>query len=346
MRYPPTLVMTADTDDRVAPGMAKKFAARLQAAGGGGPILIRVETKAGHGAGKPIAQGDRGGSRHAGLSRHQRPGRLATTEPGSKMPRCLGSSPSTSARLRSGRRSTGRACARCAQGRRSAIAGGYGQRRQRRGCAGVRIERAVAQAIDGALDGGHGARRRRGDRRRSGTASSAWTRTGGPVTAVMPWSDTRSARQVDRAARAARRSGHPRAHGMPHPSDLLAGPAAVVRRPRPQDVPPCPPLDVVSGLPRVALARARRGESCRRRQAPGCILHDRNGWDAELCAASVSSREQLGAIVDLDDRTADPAAAIARRWPQLRGRALDSGRGRRRARQRRAPAARPADGPH
>ena len=33
--YPPTLVMTADTDDRVAPGMAKKFAARLQAAGDG-----------------------------------------------------------------------------------------------------------------------------------------------------------------------------------------------------------------------------------------------------------------------------------------------------------------------
>jgi prolyl oligopeptidase len=61
--YPPTLVMTADTDDRVAPGMAKKFAARLQeaAAGGGSlnaardrPILLRVETRAGHGAGKPI----------------------------------------------------------------------------------------------------------------------------------------------------------------------------------------------------------------------------------------------------------------------------------------------------
>jgi prolyl oligopeptidase len=56
VRYPPTLIMTADTDDRVAPGMAKKFAARLQAAGGGDPILIRVETKAGHGAGKPLAK--------------------------------------------------------------------------------------------------------------------------------------------------------------------------------------------------------------------------------------------------------------------------------------------------
>ena len=56
MRYPPALIMTADTDDRVAPGMARKFAARLQADGDGGPFLIRVETKAGHGAGKPIAK--------------------------------------------------------------------------------------------------------------------------------------------------------------------------------------------------------------------------------------------------------------------------------------------------
>ena len=50
--------MTADTDDRVAPGMAKKFAARLQeaVAAGGGPILLRVETRAGHGAGKPISK--------------------------------------------------------------------------------------------------------------------------------------------------------------------------------------------------------------------------------------------------------------------------------------------------
>jgi prolyl oligopeptidase len=55
--YPPTLVTTADTDDRVAPGMAKKFAARLQAAtGGDAPILIRVETKAGHGGGKPVSK--------------------------------------------------------------------------------------------------------------------------------------------------------------------------------------------------------------------------------------------------------------------------------------------------
>jgi prolyl oligopeptidase len=54
--YPPILITTADTDDRVAPGMAKKFAARLQTAGHSAPVLIRVETKAGHGAGKPLSK--------------------------------------------------------------------------------------------------------------------------------------------------------------------------------------------------------------------------------------------------------------------------------------------------
>ena len=55
--YPATLITTADTDDRVSPGMARKFGARLQAATkGDAPILVRVETKAGHGAGKPISK--------------------------------------------------------------------------------------------------------------------------------------------------------------------------------------------------------------------------------------------------------------------------------------------------
>jgi prolyl oligopeptidase len=57
--YPPILITTADTDDRVAPAMARKFAARLQAvlaAGSGGPALIRIETRAGHGAGKPVSK--------------------------------------------------------------------------------------------------------------------------------------------------------------------------------------------------------------------------------------------------------------------------------------------------
>jgi prolyl oligopeptidase len=55
--YPATLITTADRDDRVVPAHSFKFAAALQAAqGGDAPTLIRIETKAGHGAGKPIAK--------------------------------------------------------------------------------------------------------------------------------------------------------------------------------------------------------------------------------------------------------------------------------------------------
>ena len=55
--YPATFVTTADHDDRVVPGHSFKFAAALQAAQGGAqPVLIRVETKAGHGAGKPTTK--------------------------------------------------------------------------------------------------------------------------------------------------------------------------------------------------------------------------------------------------------------------------------------------------
>lgn len=52
-RYPSTLVVTADHDDRVVPAHSFKFAATLQAAhSGDNPVLIRIDTQAGHGAGK------------------------------------------------------------------------------------------------------------------------------------------------------------------------------------------------------------------------------------------------------------------------------------------------------
>lgn len=55
--YPPILVTTADTDDRVIPGHSFKYAAALQAADlGDAPHLIRIETRAGHGSGKPISK--------------------------------------------------------------------------------------------------------------------------------------------------------------------------------------------------------------------------------------------------------------------------------------------------
>ncbi|MDG2292674.1 MAG: prolyl oligopeptidase family serine peptidase, partial [Phycisphaerales bacterium] len=54
--YPSTMVTTGDTDDRVVPGHSFKFAAALQyAQQGSDPVLIRINRRAGHGAGKPTA---------------------------------------------------------------------------------------------------------------------------------------------------------------------------------------------------------------------------------------------------------------------------------------------------
>lgn len=56
-QYPATLVTTADHDDRVVPAHSFKFAATLQACHkGDNPVLIRIDTKAGHGSGKPLAK--------------------------------------------------------------------------------------------------------------------------------------------------------------------------------------------------------------------------------------------------------------------------------------------------
>ncbi|MCA1784271.1 MAG: prolyl oligopeptidase family serine peptidase, partial [Intrasporangiaceae bacterium] len=55
--YPPTLITTGDTDDRVVPAHSYKFAAALQhAQAGDAPVLLRVDIAAGHGAGKPVSK--------------------------------------------------------------------------------------------------------------------------------------------------------------------------------------------------------------------------------------------------------------------------------------------------
>ncbi len=57
VKYPATLITTADHDDRVVPAHSFKFAARLQECHKGeNPVLIRIETKAGHGAGKSLSK--------------------------------------------------------------------------------------------------------------------------------------------------------------------------------------------------------------------------------------------------------------------------------------------------
>lgn len=56
-KYPATLIVTGDHDDRVVPAHSFKFGATLQSAQGGPlPILVRIETRAGHGAGKPTSK--------------------------------------------------------------------------------------------------------------------------------------------------------------------------------------------------------------------------------------------------------------------------------------------------
>ena len=55
--YPATMITTADHDDRVVPAHSFKFAAELQAKQqGSNPVLIRIETDAGHGAGTPVSK--------------------------------------------------------------------------------------------------------------------------------------------------------------------------------------------------------------------------------------------------------------------------------------------------
>ena len=58
VRYPAVMVTTGDHDDRVHPGHSFKYAAALQAANPQNPLpmFIRIETNAGHGAGKPISK--------------------------------------------------------------------------------------------------------------------------------------------------------------------------------------------------------------------------------------------------------------------------------------------------
>ena len=57
VEYPATLITTGDHDDRVVPAHSFKFAAELQEKQSGtNPVLIRIEVKAGHGAGKPLSK--------------------------------------------------------------------------------------------------------------------------------------------------------------------------------------------------------------------------------------------------------------------------------------------------
>jgi gluconokinase len=178
------------------------------------------------------------------------------------------------------------------------------------------IERAVAQAIDGALAGV----RANVD---AVAIGAFWHSLLGvdaqerAVTAVIPWSDTRGAPQVAALRqRLDERAIHARTGCRLHPTYWPARlrwfadrDAKAFRRVRRW-------LSFPAYLERRWLGRD--AESRSQASGTGMFLHDRSSWDEELCSACDVTPEQLGPIVDLDDASAKPSAAIARRWPQLR----------------------------
>jgi gluconokinase len=178
------------------------------------------------------------------------------------------------------------------------------------------IERAVAAAIDAALDGR--------DAPVDAVSIAAFWHSlvgvdarGRAVTAVMPWTDTRAACEVEPLRDALdERAAHARTgcrfHSSYWPARLRwfrRRDAKTFRRVRRW-------MSLSTYIERQWLGRD--AESRSQASGTGLFVHDTNGWDAELCDACGVSPSHLGRVVDLDDRSAELSHAIARRWPQLR----------------------------
>jgi gluconokinase len=179
------------------------------------------------------------------------------------------------------------------------------------------IERAVARAIDAALDGQSGPVDAVG-------IAAFWHSLmgvdahGRAMTAVLPWTDTRSAREVDALrGRLDERAIHARTgcrlHSTYWPPRL--------RWFRDRDAKTFRRVRAWLSLPAYLERRwlGRHAESLSQASATGLFVHDTGEWDAELCEACGVDPDRLSRVVDLDDAGAEPSAAIARRWPQLRG---------------------------
>ena len=178
------------------------------------------------------------------------------------------------------------------------------------------MERAVATAIDGALDG-----------LRSSVDAVAiaafWHSLVGvdslnrAITAVIPWSDTRSRREVEALRqRVDERAIHARTgcriHATYWPARLrwfADREPKTFRRVRRWTTFP-------AYLERRWLGRD--AESRSQASSTGLFEHATGTWDPDVCLACGISPDQLERIVDLDDTGARLSAALARRWPQLR----------------------------
>jgi gluconokinase len=178
------------------------------------------------------------------------------------------------------------------------------------------LERAVAHAIDRALA------RTRG-RIDAVSTASFWHSlmgvdgAGRPVTPLLPWSDTRSAREAAALReRVDERIVHQRTGCRFHPSYwpsrlwwFAAHDVKTFRRVRRW-----------LSFPAYLHGRwlGRTVESRSQASGTGLFVHERSTWDEDLASICGVTPEQFAPIVDLDYDEAEPAAHIARRWPALR----------------------------
>jgi len=178
------------------------------------------------------------------------------------------------------------------------------------------IERALGEAIDAALEGM--------DAPVEAVGIAAFWHSlvgvdahGRAVTGVIPWTDTRSAGEVDLLREELdERAVHARTGCRFHSSYWPAR----LRWFKRHDAKTFRRVHRWMSLPAFIERQwlGRDAESVSQASGSGMFLHSRAAWDEQLCRACAVSPEQLGRIIDLDDVGAEPSATIARRWPQLR----------------------------
>ena len=177
------------------------------------------------------------------------------------------------------------------------------------------LERAVAQAIDTAVAGVRGPI--------DAVAIAAFWHSllgvdahGRALTAVLPWSDTRSAAQaMSLRERIDERAVHARTGCRIHPTYWPAKLTWFADRDRKTFRRVHRWLSFPAYLESRWLGRG--AESVSQASATGLYRHDTDGWDADLCGTIGIDPRQLAGIADLDDQSAVPTSVIARRWPQL-----------------------------
>lgn len=178
------------------------------------------------------------------------------------------------------------------------------------------LERAVSLAVDEAL---HGV-----PTPVDAVAISAFWHSlmgvdaeGRAVTAVLPWTDVRSVHEAEVLRQALdERAAHGRTGCRFHPTYWPARLRWFAAREGKAFRRVTRWMSLSTYLERRWIGRDAASRS--QASGTGMFLHGTGGWDPQLCDACRVTPDSLGPIVDLDDAAAEPSAAVARRWPQLR----------------------------